>query len=974
LGRHDLLPASAELDGLTLTDMAQSTLTAAPKSSAVSPPALTLRVCGTPQDGRLVRLSGVKCSIGSDSQCTLRLRAAGVAPMHCLVIRGPERTIVRRWADETRLNGQPFTTALLGIGDRLAIGSVEFEVVDGISSPPDEQPDDQPDEQPNEKPLAEAAPTTSAAPSSDESPSAQHAAIAGDRRAAAGHGRARARRLLTRLREVRQDNELNAMRLARLEAEHEKLRQQATAVENGKRSIDEKQMLEVEQQRAALEEQRRELDEARARIEEERNELHEERSAFSQAWSDFEQERGALASQRLLLQQELRTFEEHKHALTLERIDWQTDTSRAEADLANRRDELDRRTAALEKQRLELETTRQRLEASQSDLQARQEDLARLEKELAERKRQSEEDRLALESDRSNLERNQIAFEQARDSLTRERQALEESGRAVERGRGELEQQRLEIEQTRQELERNRLAIEQTQGELERNRAELEKTRGELERNRQELEQLGAAAEKARGEVTADRDALAKERAQLEAERKNLLNEQAALADERQRLEARRSEGQSNEDLLTGRLTEQARQLTDATERLNRLTEELKQQQELLEAARLELDDERAQWEAERARLIRDHEEHLAELRSEQARNREVSPDQEPREGAATDGEGDVYARLRSMALWKTGQSAEEAGTTAVEIEADIAGGDNEAESPQSLSIELHQVREDLPAVTPQIASDPVPVAPHASEEEESIDNYMAQLLKRVRGVGAGYQAPSAQPQAPAATAATDTPEPPAPSPSAEQAASVEEVPSKLARRSTAPELSSDLAAMRELANLSARAAIDKHAYRNWGRAAFGKLTIAMLAAATGAATVYFAPAPDSMLMYAGLSSFVITLFWLLQAGILVKNVLQATRRREQLMSAVSGGEAEAESLDAETALDDDEVPPAQLFPVHDAIDAPDDDTGESEYDVATAEAEYDGQPVAEAWAADGGEADHGAYAVEDPESRLASE
>jgi hypothetical protein len=139
----------------------------------------------------------------------------------------------------------------------------------------------------------------------------------------------------------------------------------------------------------------------------------------------------------------------------------------------------------------------------------------------------------------------------------------------------------------------------------------------------------------------------------------------------------------------------------------------------------------------------------------------------------------------------------------------------------------------------------------------------------------------------------------------------------KLSRRAAAPELSSDIAAMRELANLSARAAIDKHAYRNWGRAAFGKSTIAILAAAAGVGAVHFAETPDSMLMYAGLLSFVIALFWLLQAGILVKNVFQASRRQARMAKAWSET-SEPEAPAPEPPRETDEPPAAEIIDASD--------------------------------------------------------
>ena len=91
---------------------------------------LALRVSGGKRDGQLVRLQSPKCIIGSGPNCTLRLRAAGVEPVHCLVLRGSEQTIVRRWSADTRLNGRSFNEAALQPGDRLSIGRIDLLVID----------------------------------------------------------------------------------------------------------------------------------------------------------------------------------------------------------------------------------------------------------------------------------------------------------------------------------------------------------------------------------------------------------------------------------------------------------------------------------------------------------------------------------------------------------------------------------------------------------------------------------------------------------------------------------------------------------------------------------------------------------------------------------------------------------------------------------------------------------------------------
>jgi hypothetical protein len=88
---------------------------------------LALRFCGGPRDGQVVRLASRKCTIGAAENCTLRLRAPTIRPVHCLILRGPSETVVRRWSGDTLLNGHAFTDAILTPGDRLRCGPVELE-------------------------------------------------------------------------------------------------------------------------------------------------------------------------------------------------------------------------------------------------------------------------------------------------------------------------------------------------------------------------------------------------------------------------------------------------------------------------------------------------------------------------------------------------------------------------------------------------------------------------------------------------------------------------------------------------------------------------------------------------------------------------------------------------------------------------------------------------------------------------------
>jgi chromosome segregation ATPase len=86
-----------------------------------------LRVCNGEHQGKIVRLKSTKCTIGAGPECTLRLVAPGLKPLHCLLIAGSQGVAIRRWSDGTLLNGRSFDNAWLQTGDQLRVGPVELE-------------------------------------------------------------------------------------------------------------------------------------------------------------------------------------------------------------------------------------------------------------------------------------------------------------------------------------------------------------------------------------------------------------------------------------------------------------------------------------------------------------------------------------------------------------------------------------------------------------------------------------------------------------------------------------------------------------------------------------------------------------------------------------------------------------------------------------------------------------------------------
>ena len=87
-----------------------------------------LRLTGDDDRERVVPLPAGKSTIGSSPRCTLRIARPGVAPVHCLIVAAGGRLSVRRWASDALLNGMPFDDAALVVGDRLTVGPVDLQV------------------------------------------------------------------------------------------------------------------------------------------------------------------------------------------------------------------------------------------------------------------------------------------------------------------------------------------------------------------------------------------------------------------------------------------------------------------------------------------------------------------------------------------------------------------------------------------------------------------------------------------------------------------------------------------------------------------------------------------------------------------------------------------------------------------------------------------------------------------------------
>jgi hypothetical protein len=185
----------------------------------------------------------------------------------------------------------------------------------------------------------------------------------------------------------------------------------------------------------------------------------------------------------------------------------------------------------------------------------------------------------------------------------------------------------------------------------------------------------------------------------------------------------------------------------------------------------------------------------------------------------------------------------------------------------------------------------------------------MAKLLRRVRGesesarpVVTHLAKPRTEPTTvPVVEDPTDEVEDDEPA-----AADVLAEPFKMVPRAQAPELTSNLRAMRDLANWSAQQAIDTSVRQRWGKAAIGKMAVAATGIVVGGALWYWSEDAFDATFLAAMLAFVVAVFWGLQGGIIFRNILQAWKLmpRPRAHSHAVGDEPHDEQNDVKPAFE----------------------------------------------------------------------
>ncbi|QDU73903.1 Chromosome partition protein Smc [Bremerella volcania] len=191
-----------------------------------------------------------------------------------------------------------------------------------------------------------------------------------------------------------------------------------------------------------------------------------------------------------------------------------------------------------------------------------------------------------------------------------------------------------------------------------------------------------------------------------------------------------------------------------------------------------------------------------------------------------------------------------------------------EEETPQEPETEWesHEPVADTPADEPKPST--------GSDDDISIDDYMQSLLARMRAK-TGEPEPPPKPKPTAAEPVVQS-EPAKESEPVRPITREEFVPSRYA-----PEQTSDIRKLRELANETAKAAIDSATINRWESLCKSKLVVSMLALGTGFFLHYLSPSYLSISFAGACLAYVVTVFWWLQSAVIYQHV--KNHRRERL-------------------------------------------------------------------------------------------
>jgi len=406
-----------------------------------------------------------------------------------------------------------------------------------------------------------------------------------------------------------------------------------------------------------------------------------------------------------------------------------------------------------------------------------------------------------------------------------------------------------------------------------------------------QLAQLQALYDEQQSAVALERRQLDDQRAFLEAAQEDLTRQHEEFQRSQQEFELRWRE---REDALRGK-----------EELLNQRAADLVEQLERTSARRAELESDRAQLVEEQAAVERRREPAIVSFPEPMAS--ESAPELCLQSQAPSD--------VASVELPTQPEPIADGGSLLV-----IAPTDDMARGESAAEVVSLPDEEPVPPAPMRLSSSTSlsgrhgsvwtqPNRPAVASDDDSIEAYMARLLKRVRGDGSGQPARE-----------TFVPPRPAPvadvKPASEPGTSMDQAPvesPKLPRveqflpRNRPPELNTSMVAMRELANSAARTAIVRHERRSGGQLALTKAVGALLTLACSGIAAYFAYRTQSL--YAGIGAAIGGLAGCYWGGKAALQALKAIKLRVPLENVIrlsNSGSPPPESAEFDSPGDGD--------------------------------------------------------------------
>ncbi len=808
----------------------------APTQSTGETPSLRLRF-----DGLTLDLKSGKNTVGSSPRCDIRIPRPGVQPLHCLIIHQANGTVVRRWAGETVLNGLPIDEATLQTDDCIQVGPANLSIVG--DKPLSLSPNTSRQENSAVGEMAMAGkssqlPVLPILPASFTLPQPQPTGEFEHLQQGREIARERSRRLLRLARRLHREHESlqNQIELLRselaekpvidsqapetLQLECEALRQRDAELVNQVAAY--QQQAETTKQ---LSDEARHDAESRARnessltlqierLEADCAEYIAQLKDAADKLSEVTHERAQLAThnEQLTIEIEgLRQLASHEDTAELDRITAECNELRAECErlrseashLPQLKSEL--KEAVAERENASSELYRALLQLS--ELEDRDRSGVDLEKAQA---------ALNAELDKSTREIADLQVKLA--SLTTERQTADETRLALDRRLAELieSHQQIACDKTSlaQELSELRIQLESAQANTEAAEQQL----SEVDEARARIQSLEASLADAEGRILEAREtqeAWQVERHELAMQVADLTSRIAAFQIELE--EARCCSANEAPSNTNGSLYEEPREVTNACQ--PHVNQSCASEQLMGDFYRNEEEPSPAADDIELTPLL------SSLLRDSHDSSAEGSL---PKACEIDDASGS-YNRDTDSTRSEPVQTPHAQQASFIDRYSHMFSDESSPESPDTASGSAMPRSEDASQSQQRsnrqaFVSDPS--AGGSSDDEESIEEYMAKLLQRVRGESSAATSSYTDPAAKISDATPASEEAPVEDADSIDASNVDYTP----RRPSTPFPQTDLESLRALANESARRAISRHAIQKHRRTANTKLLIAVLA------------------------------------------------------------------------------------------------------------------------------------------------